>query len=144
MSGRRGERGWWSRGRLWWRFVCLGALLGLLVAPIHLLSWTLPTYNPVFVIYYAVYLVLELILMLVLGIVVAGSVIVAGLAVAEETTSRNRALVTGAVAFMASAALAFWLSALGHTANPWAVAGITGVFVGGAFALVSYRHLTQA
>ena len=27
-------------------------------APIHLLSWTLPTYNPVFVVFYGVYLVL--------------------------------------------------------------------------------------
>lgn len=60
MTRRRGERGWWSGGRLWWRFVCLGALVGILAAPIHLLSWTLPTYNPVFVVFYGVYLVLGL------------------------------------------------------------------------------------
>ena len=128
---------------MWWRFVCLGALLGLLAAPIHLLSWTLPTYNPVFVVYYAFYLVFELILVSVLGVVVAGAVIVARLAVAEETTPRKQAMVTGAVAFIASGALSFWLAALGHTGGPWAVAGITGVFAGGAFALISYKHTTQ-
>lgn len=132
--------GWWRRGRLGLRFVVLGTVLGIVAAVVHLLSYALPTYNPVFVVYYLVYLVIEILFMSGLGIVVAGAVIVARLAVDEEATHKTRSLIAGAVALALSGGFAFAVSNFGNLGNPWAVAVITGSLVGGVFAKVTYRH----
>ena len=82
--------------------------------------------------------------MTVLGVAVAGAVIVARLAVADEATRKTRAIVTGFVALMTSSAMAFALCSLVQSGNPWAVAGVTGALVGCAFATVAYRHTSEA
>jgi MFS family permease len=137
------QPGWWRRGKLWRRLVFLGVCLGTAAALVHLLSYTLPSFNPDFVLYYLFYLVGEVLVMTVLGVAVAGAVIVARLAVAEEATRKTRAIVTGVVALMTSGGIAFAVSNLVHSGNPWAVAGITGAFVGSAFAMVTHRHTSE-
>ncbi len=56
--------------------------------------------------------------MTVLGVAVAGTVIVARLAVADESTLKMRAIVTGFVALMTSSAMAFALCSLVQSGNP--------------------------
>jgi MFS family permease len=106
--------------------VYLGVCLGIAGALVHLLSYTVPTFNPNFVLYYLFYLLGEVLVMPILGMAVAGAVIVARLAVAEEATHNTRAIVTGLVALMTSGAMAFAISNLVHSGNPWAVGAITG------------------
>jgi ABC-type iron transport system FetAB permease component len=136
--------GWWRTGKVSSRLVCLGVSLGIAAALVHLLSYTLPTFNPVFVLYYVFYLFAEVLVMTILGVAVAGAVIVARLAVPEETTRKTRAIVTGIVALMTSGAMAFAFCSLVQSGNPWAVAGISGAVAGSAFATVSYRHISEA
>lgn len=140
MAKSSGQLGWWRRGNLRWRLACLGVSLGIAAALVHLLSYTLPTFNPVFVLYYLFYLFPEVLVMTVLGVAVSGAVIVARLAVAEEATRKTRAVVTGVVALMTSGAMAFALYSLVQSGNPWVVSGVTGALVGSAFATVTYRH----
>ncbi len=137
--------GWWRTGKLWCRFVCLGAVSGTVGALALHLSYTLPRFNPVFLLWGLFNLfVFEMPALVILGVVVAGAVIVARLAVAEEATRKTRATVTGVVALVTSGGMAFALSNLVQTGNPWAVAGITGAFVGSTFAMVTYRHTSEA
>lgn len=143
MAKSSAEPGWWRRGRLWARFVWLGVGLGFVAAIVHLLSTTLPTFNPVFVPWYLFYLFFEVPFMAILGALVAGAVMAARSGMAKEATRRAQAILSGVVAFGVSGVSALGTANLTNSGNPLVVAVITGALVGGAFALVSYRHITE-
>lgn len=143
MAKSSAEPGWWRRGRLWARFVWLGVGFGFVAAIVHLLSTTLPTFNPVFVPWYLFYLFPEVLFMTILGALVAGAVIAARSGMAKEATRRARAILSGVVAFSVSGVLALGIASATNTGNPLVVAVITGALVGGAFAVLSHRHITE-
>lgn len=90
------------------------------------------------------FLILEVIVLAILGLVVAGVVISARFLVTEAASRMTRAVVTGFSALMSSGILAYAFSSLfPPLTNPGAIAAVTGLLVGGAFAIVSYGHTSQ-
>ncbi|UKA59394.1 hypothetical protein [Arthrobacter sp. FW306-2-2C-D06B] len=91
------------------------------------------------------FLVIEVIVLGILGLVVAGVVISARFLVTEEASRKIRAVVTGVSALMSSGILTYaFCSLFPPLMNPGAIATVTGVLAGSAFAIVSYRHTSQA
>ncbi|WP_404496718.1 hypothetical protein [Arthrobacter sp. GAS37] len=82
--------------------------------------------------------------MTILGALVAGAVIAARSGMAKEANRRARAILSGVVAFAVSGVLALGIASATNTGDPLVVAVITGALVGGAFAVLSHRHITEA
>lgn len=138
--------GWWRTGKASRRLVCLGGGLGAVGALVHLGSYAwgreLHAYALVWGLYF---LVLEVIVLAILGLVVAGVVISARFLVTEAASRKTRAVVAGISALMSSGILAYaFCSIFPPSTNPGAIAAVVGVLVGSAFAIVSYRHTSQA
>ncbi|MFJ4285443.1 hypothetical protein ACIPY0_07330 [Paenarthrobacter nicotinovorans] len=136
--------GWWGNGKASRRLVCLGAGLGAVGAVVHLLSYTLPYFNPVFISFYLFYLVVEVLVTAILGLVVAGVVISARFLVTEAGSRKTLTVVTGFSALMSSGILAYaFCSLFPPLTNPGAIAAVIGVLVGSVFAIVSHRHTSE-
>lgn len=91
-------------------------------------------------------LIFVALLMAIVGLLVAVVVIIARLFVPKTAPRGVRGTVTGAVAMISSCALTFALFGLvplSLSADRWMTAGVTGVLVGGVFALISYRHTSE-
>lgn len=81
----------------------------------------------------------------ILGLGVAGVAISARFLVTEAASRKTLAVVTGISALMSSGILAYgFCSLFPPVTNPGAIAAVTGVLVGSVFAIVSYRHTSEA
>lgn len=141
----RGMAGWWLTGKLTGRLLCLGAILGAAGAITLRVAYTVTNFSPVFLIWgLFLLIVFEVPIGVVLGLTVGGVVIVARRLLSKTSQRLSRAAVTGLVASVSSAGLAFALfSVLPLGVDPWVAAGVSGVIVGSVFASVSYRHLSE-
>ncbi|WP_441438430.1 hypothetical protein [Arthrobacter sp. M-10] len=138
--------GWWRNGKVSHRLVFLGIGLGTVGALAHLGSsaWCFQI-NAYALVWGLYFLVIEVIVLGILGLVVAGVVICARFLVTEAASRKMRAVVTGVSAMMSSGILAYaFCSLFPPLTSPGAIAAVTGLVVGSVFAIVSYRHTSQA
>lgn len=120
--------------------------MGAVGAGVFHISYALGYFSPSAIVWGLFFLVLEALFMGILGTIVAGVVIAARLLLSNQASSRMaHSVFTGVVALICSGASVFAVFGLFPvlTANPWAVAGATGVIVGSAFAAVSHWHTSE-
>jgi len=131
-------------GDLWRRLLCLGALLGAVGALVFHISYTFGRLRLDQIGFSLVFLVIEVIVLSILGLAAACAVVLAQLAVPRTAPRGVRTVVTGVVALVGSSALVSALFSLfPPVGDPWAVASVTGVIVGSAFAAVSFSHASE-
>jgi hypothetical protein len=119
--------------------------LGAVGAGVFHVSYALGYFSPSAIVWGLFFLVLEAFFMGILGTVVAGVVIAARLLLSNQASRLVRGVFTGVVALICSGASVFAVFGFFPvlTANPWAVAAVTGVIVGSAFAAVSHWHTSE-